>query len=310
MKNFQPDGQYCDLLINFKAVSIKVHKVIVCEKSPILAAMASHRGGTSASPEWPPIHTITLDLPDVTESSFLDAIRYIYNEKRNEDILPLIKALICLECDKKDVLKLTRKSLKGSDKLSQSQVDLLLYIFELYPQSPFLNFYGHELDCTPNSDISELGPFFGLKYEELLIQKYNNRRRFPPYVEAKEKKWFHFYSFPSNDSHKIEAFGVDWLIDRFLYSFGYGDDVDLIKIYVDDAFISPPGETKLNIRANFIIYSLEREPKIEILRGENINPEEYKSTHMKSHRIPNHLGFDLYKYNEKMLRVSLLMELL
>ena len=302
MKNLEPNGQYCDLLIDFKTISIKVHKVIVCEKSSLLGALASQSAG-----EWPPVHTIALDLPDVTESSFLDAIQYIYHEKRNEDILSLIKALICLECDKKDILKLARKALKNTEKLSQSQVDLLLYIFELYPDSPFLNYYGHELDCVPEDTQ---GYFFGLKHEDLLIQKYNTRRRFPPYVAAKEKKWFHFDSFLPDTNHKIEAFGVDWLVDRFLFDYGYRDRCDFVKIYVDDAFDSPPGETQLSIRANFIIYSLEREPKVEIVIDDEIIPEKYKSTYMKSHRIPNNLGFNLYKYNEKMIRVSLLMELL
>ena len=306
MKNLEPNGQYCDLLINFKTASIKVHKAIICEKSSILATIVNNCS------EWPPVNIITLDLPDVTESTFLDAIQYIYHEKQNEDILSLIKALICLECDKKDILKLTRKSLKNTEKLSQSQVDLLLYIFELYPDSPFLNFYGHELDCVPCSIMIEQNAlFFGLKHEDLLIEKYNNRRRFPPYVIAKEKKWFHFYSFPPGDNQKIEAFGIDWCIDRCLFNYGHGDKIDFIKIYVDEDYESPPGEKRsFNIRANFIVYSLEREPKIEIVRDDDVIPDQYKATYMRRNRILNHLEFNLYKYDEKMIRISLLMELL
>jgi hypothetical protein len=296
MENLEPDGQYCDLLINFKTTSIKVHKVIVCEKFSLIKILTEQ-----SVQEWPPVHTITLDLPDVTESSFSDAIQYIYTEKPNDDIFLLIKALIFLECDMTDILKLTRKSLKN-----EGRADLLLYIIELYPDSPFLNFYGHEFNISPIDQQI----MFGLKPEDLLIEKYNTRRRFPPYIVAKQKKWFHFDSFLSGQSQEIKAFGLDWCIDRFLFNFGYGDKCDFVKIYINESYESPPGKNSYNIRANFIIYSLKRDPKIEIVMEDELVPHEYKATYMRRHHVSNTLGFNMYKYDEKMIRISLLMELL
>lgn len=304
MQNLDPNGKYCDLLINFKTTSIKVHKIVVCEKSSFIANLIP------SNDDWPPINSIDIELSDdnITESIFEDAIKYIYKGQRNEDIIMLVKALICLGVKSEQIFELVRKSLNPAETLNQSQTDLLLLIFNLYPNTPFLNFYGHELSICTTEQIPLL---FGTENEEKLVEVYNNRTRLDPYVPAKDKKWFHFSSFPPGHDETIEAFGIEWSVGRFLFSFGHNDNADFFKIYVNDSYISPPGDKQsYSIRAYFIVYSLEREPRIMIEADDEVVPDEYKAAYMRSHRTPNHLGFSMRKYNEKKIRISLCMELL
>lgn len=278
-------GEYCDLQINYKDISVQVHKNIVCEKCPLIKKLVHTN-------KWPPIHTIDLDFPDISQDLFMNTINYIYDRIPNQDI---INVLICLECTEEYILKLARKF--------HDNLDVMKKICNLYPKSQFVNFFGY--NTLENNKL-----IYGSEDHESLINKYNTRRRFPEYKVSKDHKWFHFDSFNSGQRHIVEAFGINWSIDRFLFDFGYHDKVDFIKIYVDESYESPPGGNQINIRANFIIYSLRSNPQIHIMLEDELVPDHYKSTYMRYNRIPNKLGFNMHKYDEKNIRVSLLLELL
>lgn len=308
-------GKYCDLIINFGCKSIKVHKIIVCENSPLVSRLLG------SDDNWPPINSIMIELPDnISEETFENAIEYLYTKKGNDNPIDLIKGLVYLQIDFKSILSLVKKSLPIKTKLEQFQIDILLYIFNLNLENsllnPLLSFYGNELSL-PISKAAERTFIFGTEDENRLIEIYKKKKenkfnRLPEYIAAKEKKWFHFSSFLPDKSQKIEAFGVKWQINRFLYSFGYQDNEDLVKLYVDESYIDPDPapETHLNIRVNFIIYSMERTPKVEIIQERKVIPNKYKSSYMKSNYGTNTLGFSMPQFKEKRIRISLLMELL
>ena len=295
---FKREDRYYDLRIKFKNYegSRKVHKVIICEKSPLLNRLIP------VKEDWPPVNEIELELPEnISQQSFEEAIDHLYTDKsKSNSLIDLVNVLIYLEVDYQSILSLIRKSLPLDIKLTPAQIDILL----LHRTKPLFAFYGNEL---PTNEAL----FFGQENETYLQEVYNREKenkspKFPNYIPSKDKKWIHVDSFPPDSDFIFEAFGVKWKLTRFLYSFGCGYDEDLVKIYTQENHCEP--DEPLNIRASLIIFSKKNKPTIEILQKEGVIPSEYKSFYMEMNAKSNYLGFSMPKFNEKEVRISFLIE--
>lgn len=262
--------KYCDLLIEYDGGSVKVHKYIICEKSPFIKRLINDEN-------WPPIHTIK--IPGFN-NVFEKAMSYIYDEKIEEVSIELIKMLSVLEIN---YIPLLKKYLP-TEKLTLEQIDLLKYLIERNPNNNLLNFYGEELGSKCND----------LYYKSEKLE-----------VIGKEHKWFHFDSFPPDTDIEINCFNINWTVSRFLHCFGFNECEDFIKIYARD---SKESDKEISIRATFILYFINNKPIKRRSSQLNIVPSKFTPYYMKTNFISNKLGITIDHYKEKKLRVSLLME--
>lgn len=128
-----------------------------------------------------------------------------------------------LNVDTNFLLSLLQKVLPCERDLEQAHIEILLYLFEHYKdlKESLLAFYWRDLQIYSENEY-----LFG--------------KEFPT---ENEHKWIHMPSeeykiLRPRTNVKFEAFGIKWIIMRYIHSFGYEDNADLVKIYVDNDFNS------------------------------------------------------------------------
>ena len=304
---FKKADRYFDLCIQVNDISIKVHKALICEKSGLIEMLVRR----AQVDDWPPIHTITMQLPDnISLTAFVDTINYLYDESPT-DIMATVNTLFYLSVDVRVIMSLIKKRLPTDSQLKSDYVELINQLIDHYgitdesPILPLITFYGKDLAPL----ISAEPLLFGhdvTDIEKIYSIRAKHSYRLPDYVEAKERKYMYIYSLNVDKRFEFEAFGVNWVLMRHIHSFSYGDNEDLIKIYARDTV----SKEVLSIRAIFIIYSLNDLPTIEIGADKEVIPSEYTSSFMIKNHKSNSLGTSLPYgcFDDDKIRISLIME--
>lgn len=343
---FKKEGKYFDLCILLKTMDnlvcgaadnqenphkIFCHKIIVCEKSNLINKLVKCE--QEKNNIWPPVNIIDIQCPsNIDECSMQMAIDYLYDMKFEIDdnvVTHLLTTLMYLSVDTEIIISVLQKYLPYNQLLAKEQASILFDILredkinENNKYLPLISFYYRDLykyDLKLDSSLTI--PLFGKELElselqEIYTKKANKKfNNLGEYAMARDRKWLHMPSdscgsIGVNNSIKFEAFGIEWSIKRFIYSFGYNDNEDFVKLYVDEKWNpSDSDNNKIAVRATFIIYSEKNLPKIELVQKKKLNPTKYKLSYMKTHYKSNPMGFAVPDFDEDRLRFSLCFELL
>lgn len=300
---FREDNKYIDLHLIVNDEIIKVHKMLICEKSKFIRTSLEWKEKEFGG-HWPPINELKLPLPDnISIDDFKETINYLYDKYyKVTDSKKLFLSLLYLMVDNYMIVKLLRKY---HDISTIKLVIENLGVNEL--TQPLIHSYGKELDIK--NDL-----VFGIDIKpEILKEKYLNHSKFGynklprEYIESKgEGQWIYFSNVDyKKDPQKFTVFGVDWELDRFIYDYGRGDIVDLIKIYASE---DTTLDEEINMRCYFVLYSVENNPRFKIVQISNLNPIKFKHSYMKYNYRSNEWSLTVNNFKVKPLHIAMYVE--
>ena len=154
---WRKEEKYFDLCINIDDQNFFVHKSLICEQSEFISMLHRHLTETSGS-SWPPINTISVNLPDeLGVEDIKSAIDFIY-DKTTSNTLSTILGLTYLLAPVDIIIDLVRKNLCKclDDERSKYCVS---YLIENHGASMphLLQFFGMDSECLIPDELSVFG---------------------------------------------------------------------------------------------------------------------------------------------------------
>jgi hypothetical protein len=282
---------------------IYVHKIFLCQKSQLINTLyLNEEKNRNNGIGWSPVHSLEIILPNnITYEAFIAALNLLYELSiDNEiDIVEVIDALVFLSVSHRLILKVLKKNIPIDTKLTDKQIKVINHVIDLMdndskpsldinkeqntlnPLNPLSRFYGIELLDKASPD--EEDALFGYDMSQSWIKQCylrSSKLRFsqlPDYKPPIESQWTHLKQVPLNKSIKIESLGITWELERFIKSYGYDDNSDIIKLYIHEN--QNPNKI-INIRVIFILYTESRRHKINIVHIDKLCTDKYKLNYM------------------------------
>jgi hypothetical protein len=318
-QQFKDQNKYFDLFLNIDDKQIKVHRLVICPKSKYLDMLLINK--ETKQKDNNPVGILDILLPsNITYDDILEAIDCLYGIKKSNCSKNIIDALMFLMVDYSMIIIILQNIIKIDKDLSPDHINLIERLIkssgyhaigkynELYP---LIEFYGRELSLLelslPN-DILIFGNNFRGDYyfnnrnitKSLKLSSYE-----PDDIKILDSQWYHFNKLKSG-STKFTALGIDWSLNRHLHSFSYGDEEDLLHLYVDESY-NTNQNIQYKIRVLFVIFLETRKSRVKMVYVDNLLPNEYKVSYMSRNYKPNEMTMDL-PFDNKRVRLSLLIE--
>lgn len=300
-----------DMCINSLDKKCHTHKYKLHNKSQLITKVINEK--QTKIGDWPPINDIDIILPNnICFDIFETCMRIMEGIKQSVTIYNFGQILICmeyLEVNDDIVYDLLIKYLPNNilSPIEASEIYKILdfkclekykyYIVSYY----YHDFVSNGLDINKHIG-NEKKYFFHKDNQSLLIPT------------TTDSVWIHMPEIDRkllsvNRDIKFEAFGIKWILSRFIASSDYDDQGnDLIKLYVDGDD-NNTGLPPFNLRATLIVYPKFGKPYKQIEHDNNIISEEYKLFYVKYKFGSHNIYFEIYGHKENNQRMSLFLQI-